>query len=369
MRPFLTKATVAFLMVTALYGVNAWFSASPEAAPAVSGQGPTFKSIGPLAFAPDGTLFAADNDAALVFALDVKNPIAGEAAGAKDIADLDRMIAATLGGTPSDIKITDLAVHPKSHNVFVSVRRGNGQDAKAALLRIDGNGAIHLVPFDMSFSSVGLPGRPTGLFSGGARTEFITDMALVGDRLWVAGLSNEEFSSKLRAVPYPFNATDNGTSVEIFHGSHGALETRSPIYTFVPFAINGEPYLIAGYLCTPLVKFPVAALKPGEKVRGVTIAELGNMNRPLDMIAYQKDGRDFLLMSNNSRGVMKIPAATIASAEPITAPVKTEKAGIRYETITQWRGVEELDLFDADHAALLSRNTSGALDLRIHALP
>src|SRR6185436_1015000 len=128
------------------YGVNAWFSASPEAAPAVSGQGPTFKSIGPLAFAPDGMLFAADNDAALVFALDVKNPIAGEAAGAKDIADLDRMIAATLGGTPSDIKITDLAVHPNSHNVLVSVRRGNGQDAKAALLRIDGNGAIHLVP-------------------------------------------------------------------------------------------------------------------------------------------------------------------------------------------------------------------------------
>ena len=109
-------------------------------------------------------------------------------------------------------------------------------------------------------------------------------------RLYVAGLSNEEFSSKLRSVPYPFAAVDNGTSVEIFHGSHGQLETRSPVYAFVPYQIERTPYLIAGYLCTPLVKFPVASLKPGSKVRGTTIAELGAGNRPIDMILY-KQGR------------------------------------------------------------------------------
>ena len=70
--------------------------------------------------------------------------------------------------------------------------------------------------------------------------------------------------------------------------------------------MNNQPHLIAGYLCTPLVKFPIASLKPGDKVRGTTIAELGAGNRPLDMILYKKNGRDFLLMSNNSRGVMKI---------------------------------------------------------------
>ena len=116
---------------------------------------------------------------------------------------------------------------------------------------------------------------------------------------------------------YPFSTVDNGTSVEIFHGNHGQFETRSPVYTFVPYKVNGETNLIAGYLCTPLVKFPVSGLKPGAKVMGTTIAELGNRNRPLDMIVYKKDGKEFLLMSNNSRGVMKIPTDGFATAEGI----------------------------------------------------
>ena len=150
-------------------------------------------------------------------------------------------------------------------------------------------------------------------------------MAFVDGRLYVAGLSNEEFSSKLRSVPYPFATVDNGTSVEIYHGNHGQFETRSPVYTFVPYKVNGETNLIAGYLCTPLVKFPVNSLKPGAKVMGTTIAELGNRNRPLDMILYKKDGKEFLLMSNNSRGVMKIPTASFGDAEGITAHVDRRK--------------------------------------------
>ena len=144
-------------------------------------------------------------------------------------------------------------------------------------------------------------------------------MAFVDGRLYVAGLSNEEFSSKLRSVSYPFNTVDNGASVEIYHGNHGQFETRSPVYTFVPYKVKGETNLIAGYLCTPLVKFPVNSLKSGAKVMGTTIAELGNRNRPLDMIVYQKDGKEFLLMSNNSRGVMKIPTAGFADAASITS--------------------------------------------------
>jgi hypothetical protein len=63
--------------------------------------------------------------------------------------------------------------------------------------------------------------------------------------------------------------------------------------------------------------FPLASLKPGAKVTGTTIAELGNRNRPLDMIVYQKGGQDYLLMANNSRGVMKIPTAAFAAAQAL----------------------------------------------------
>ena len=107
------------------------------------------------------------------------------------------------------------------------------------------------------------------------RADSITDMAFVDGRLIVAGLSNEEFASKLRTIAYPFSTVEPGTSVEIYHGNHGALETRSPVYTFVPYTVDNTPHLIAGYLCTPLVKFPVSALTGTQKVVGTTIAELG----------------------------------------------------------------------------------------------
>ena len=48
-------------------------SLSPSSAVQITrtGEGPTFSSIGPLAFAPDGTLFAADTQGAAIVALDL----------------------------------------------------------------------------------------------------------------------------------------------------------------------------------------------------------------------------------------------------------------------------------------------------------
>src|SRR5439155_12665564 len=157
--------------------------------------------------------------------------------------------------------------------------------------------------------------------------------------------------------------------VEIFHGNHGQLETRSPVYAFVPYTVNHTPHLIAGYLCTPLVKFPLSSLTPGAKVRGTTIAELGNRNRPIDMVLYRKDGKEFLLMSNNNRGVMKIPTARFGDAAPITSPVAGETQGVPYETITTMKGIEQLDLLDAQNTIVLARAGTGALNLEVVPLP
>src|SRR5205807_6754604 len=158
-----------------------------------------------------------------------------------------------------------------------------------------------------------------------------TDIAFFEDRLLVAGLSNEEFASTFRAIPFPFKTVANGTSVEIYHGSHGRFEFRAPIRTFVPFKVGNEPQLLAAYTCTPLVQFPISDLKPGAKIKGKTVAELGNRNRPIDMIVYQKGGKDYLLLANNSRGVMKISTDKIENAEPISKPV-SNKQGLAYET-------------------------------------
>jgi hypothetical protein len=362
-------SSVKLVALLALIVVTSWAPSSARAV-AESGQGPKLTALGPLAFSADGTLFAADNTAATVYALDLGTQAAGATPGTKGMDGLDTALAAMLGTAATEITITDLAVHPRSHNAFVSVMRGQGADAAPALFRVDGTGKIDLVSMQtVKFSKVELPNAPlTAPGRRNPRADTVTDMALVDGKLWVAGLSNEEFASKLRAIPYPFATVDSGTSVEIFHGNHAAVETRSPVYTFVPYALGGQQNLIAGYLCTPLVKFAVSGLKPGDKVRGTTIAELGAGNRPIDMLLYKKNGTDFLLMSNTSRGVMKISTAGFATAAPITAAVTTPTGGVPFETVESMRGIEQMDLLDAQNSIVVARSATG-VNLQVVPLP
>ena len=118
------------------------------------------------------------------------------------------------------------------------------------------------------------------------------------------------------------------------------------------------------------MKFPISALKPtaGKPYRGTTIGEFGAGSRPIDMILYKKNGKDFLLMSNTSRGVMKIPTEGFGSAAPITTPVTTETGGVPFEKVPAMAGVQQLDLLDATHSVVLA-GTNTALNLRAVELP
>lgn len=362
---------VAIASVAALVGITV--AASPAHAPTggvFTGVSPKLQSIGPLAIGPSGTLYAADPEAATIYALDLSK-LKGGTPGTKNIESIDQQIAATLGTAATEISIVDLKVDPKTHNSYLAVMRGQGAGAAPALLRVDGAGKIDVLSMDgVGFSSVALPNAPDANPEGGRsnRSQSITNIAFSGGKVYVAGLSNEEFASKLWAVAYPFASADRGTSVEIFHGSHGRLETRSPVYTFIPYTAGGEADLIAAYLCTPLVRFPVSSLAPGAKVRGTTIAELGAGNRPIDMVLYKKDGAEYLLMSNTSRGVMKIPTKDFATQAGIMSPVEGT-AGIGYETVKTMTGIQQLDLLDADHSVVVAKTPAGALSLQTIALP
>jgi hypothetical protein len=198
------------------------------------------------------------------------------------------------------------------------------------------------------------------------RMDTITSLAYVKGKVYIAGLSNEEFASTLRAVPYPFQAAEKGAGIEIFHRAHGRFETASPVRTFVPFEINQEASILAAYTCTPLVRIPVSELKPGNKVKGTTIAELGSGNRPLDMIVYSKGGKNFILMANSSRGVMKLPADNLETFKPITA--RTDIAGVPYETVSALQGVQQLDKLDDGNAVVLVASGS-SVDVKSVPLP
>lgn len=328
------------------------------------------KSAGPLAFGTEGVLFVADPAAATIYAIDTAD--AAKGGPAADVDAINEKVAAFLGIAADQVLINDLAIHPTSKRAYLSVSRGRGPAATAVIVRVDAKGKIEELSLDdVKHAKIALPNAPSADSKDRRgqtlRTEAITDMAFTEGKLIIAGLSNEEFASNLRVIPFPFAAADQGTAIEIFHGAHGRFETNAPVRTFVPFQIAGKPHLLAAYTCTPLVKFPLSDLKPGKKVLGTTIAELGNRNRPLDMIVYNKGGVDYILLNNSSRGVMKLSTAKIDSYEGITK--QTEGAGVPYETIASLKGVEHLDKVDNTKAMMLVRTEGGALDLKALALP
>jgi hypothetical protein len=328
------------------------------------------QSAGPMAFGPNGVLFVGDSAQAAVLAIETGDT-ASKAAAPFEIKGVNQKVAEVLGTAPDQILINDMIVNPASKNVYLSVSKGKGPDAEAHILRADASGKVSKFALDnVKHSMVSLPDAPDESAKDrrgqSLRVETITDLHYVDGRLFVAGLSNEEFSSSLRAIPYPFASTVKTAGIEIFHGAHGRFETNAPVRTFVPYKVDGEDFILAAYTCTPLVKIPVKSLQPGAKVKGKTIAELGNRNRPLDMIVYSKGGKDYILMANSSRGVMKLPAANLDQYEAITA--QTEKQGVPYETIESLKGIQQLDKLDDAHAVVLA-DADGSMDLRAIPLP
>ena len=288
-----------------------------------------------------------------------------------NVASIGAKVAAALGTKPSDVLINDMAVNPASGKLYLSVSRGLGPDAIPVILRVDSSGTISefsLKGIKVSRADLPNPPAPGGKGRRNKRAHVITDMAYVDGRVIIAGLSNEEFASKLRAIPFPFKKADAGTSVEVFHGAHGKFETRSPVRTFAIADIGDELHVLAAYTCTPLVRFPLKDLAPGKKVRGITVAELGNRNRPLDMVIYKDEGKDFVLLSNSARGVMKISTDEIVSRKGITKKV-SGKAGQPYETIKGLTGVVQLDRLNKTHAVILVKADDDSLSLKTVPLP
>jgi hypothetical protein len=343
-------------------------SAVLERAPAQKVQ---LKSASALAFAPNGVLLVGDGLGAAVYAYETGD-LKPAGSGPVQIEDLTGKIAALLGTTSDQIRVPDIAVNPVSGHVYLAVARGAGADAEHLILKAGPGGVLTELDLDATpHTSVTLADQPDAdkvdRRGNALRTDTITDLGYAGGKVIVAGLSNEEFASTLRAIPYPFSGAQKGAAIEIWHGAHGQYETNAPIRTFIAYEFDGEPEILASYTCTPLVRIPVAKLTPGAKVMGMTIAELGNMNRPLDMIAYRKDGSDHILMANSNRGVMKLDANHLGEYGPITDKIAATH-GVPYETIGELQGVRRLDRLGEGHALAMVA-TGEVLQLTTIALP
>ncbi len=156
----------------------------------------------------------------------------------------------------------------------------------------------------------------------------ITDIKYHKGEIFVSGITNQRFASTLLRIPYPFNASRSKTTVEIWHPVHSEFETRAQyIHEF-----NGKPFLFAVYGCTPLVRFPLSALKDGAHVRGEVIGELGYGSNPLDMLSYTdiSVGKEYLLVTIDTRGGKRVLVADLESApaEPTGVPIDFGPSGL-----------------------------------------
>lgn len=324
---------------------------------------PAVQSLGQMAFGPGNVLFIGDNTGAQILAVEVADDARGT--GAINLDGLDAKVAQVLGVTPADVQINDLAVHPTSKNVYLTVTRGSGASAAPVLLRVTRNAQrpIEEVPLtNVKYSTATITNAPANDASArrNPRTSTITDLAYADGQVWVAGLSNEEFASTFRRFSFPFGKGMESTSLEIYHVSHRQSETRSPVTSFTVQQINGRKFVVAGYTCTPIVAFDVADLVPGKHVVGRTVAELGAGNTPTDLVPFTRDGKNVIMVVNNRRPLMRIDASDVATGKALTTP---EVTGIARTPLSEPSGITQMAELDASYVVVVQRGANG-LDLK-----
>ena len=278
-----------------------------------------------MTFGPDNVLFVGDSKSAVVYAFETK------ATELKDptpynFFGVDKKIAEKLGANPSDILIQDMKVHPLSQEAYISLKRGHGPDDKSFIAIVspkDGSvGFLNVRKAKQSKVTVSDPVTETpNLWRDiPPSTLNITDMDFHKGNLYVAGLTNGEFASTMRVIPFPFNKKQSKVgSIEMYHAVHTQMETRAPVRAMLFEELGGVETLVAAYTCTPLVTMPASAVKEGNHVKAKTIAELGYGNVPIDMITFVAQELDGsydkkLLITNKYRSASLISIKDLAEA-------------------------------------------------------
>jgi len=349
---------------------------------------PSLVSAGAITFNDNNVLFVGDSKAGLVHAFKLKNSHFNNQIdyklgrsqtfeGRTIMNNIDKKVAALLGTSAENISINDMVVHKPTKQIFLSVHRGLGPDAQAMILKVN-KGDLELLDLSQTkhtSQSVGPVPTTQALEFGQLLNQLaITDIDFYKGELFVAGISNEEFSSKMRRMKYPFTDTLSTSSIEIWHAVHAQYETRAPIITQTITELNGEPTLIAIYACTPIVRIPLAELKDGARVRGEMIGEMGFGNTPIDIVEYTNgwDKSKNVLITNTNRSAMQVPLDAIASAETMPEG-KGVKPVFSVAGVAQYpmpmSGTLHLDTVDENWVVTIRRSPEEVGNIQLHTVP
>ncbi|MDF1754528.1 MAG: hypothetical protein P1U89_17220 [Verrucomicrobiales bacterium] len=240
-------------------------------------------------FAPDGVLLIADGTKSQIFAVETGDTTAATTRF-QPIPGFQKELASKMGVGENDLDIIDMEVNPISKNLYVACF--NQKTRTPGLIRIDRDGTMTPVTLK-GVKHVRIP-LPKG---EKAPVSVITDMVWIDNRLIAAARCNEEFASKIFSVDGPLQHEKGGQvySAETFHVAHNRWETKAPMSVMIPYEEDGKHYIVGAFSCTPVVKYPIDAIKPGAVIKGISMIELGSGNRPLDMFGYSTEGKSKVL--------------------------------------------------------------------------
>lgn len=320
-------------------------------------------SISRIEFGPDSVLFVADWKASRIDAIQL--PAAPSAtASPYNIDDLGALLSRAVGGAA--VRVTDMKARPGTGLVYVAYEFGPNH--MPALAEVTSQGSVRRIDLNsVRDTEIVLKNATTAnvAFWGKIpeRSMTVTDMRWYGNELFVAGLSNQSFASSLWRLRYPFDGSSSLTSIEMYHTTHNQIETRAPIRAMTFANLNGANYLVAAYMCSPLVTIPLDSLTDGAHVRGKTIAELGYGNTPSDMISFNTSGQSGtttnILRTNYERSADLMPLSAIADAN--SKPGMTQWVpfgqiqGIQPEPLPL-SGVVRIDNLDDKYVVALRNN-------------
>jgi len=295
------------------------------------------KFAGALEFTEDGTLFVGDNYNGAIYAFEMPADAGPEQIMPSSIANIDAKIAELLGVGIHAIELNDMASHPVSHDLYISVSRIGSSASQPALIQVTQDGQVNLVDLAsfeftkqelMEFPEGETTFRPRGSGPGPLfprdiakgelplRTLAIMDMEFYDGELFVAGVAHDNFLSSLRRMAYPFDGNQGITNVEMYHITHDQYESRAPIRAMSVQEIDGKAQLVAAYTCSPIVLVPLEDIQDGAKISANTIMDYGN-GQPLDMIPFEMQGQSMLFVTNDSRSPQVIPVAGLQDAKVV----------------------------------------------------
>lgn len=296
------------------------------------------KFAGALEFSDTGTLFVGDNYNGAIYAFDLTGGAAPDQVAGVNILDIDVKIADVLGVARSAVSINDMAVHPVTADIFISVSRIGNFESAPAIMKVDQTGEISLMDLSaLSFDSQTLNNypdqettfRPRGLGQNPPMVRdvakgditlsslAIMDMEYYDGELFVSGVAFENFLSTLRRMPFPFTDEQSSANVEMYHISHDQYETRAPIRAMSIHEIDGKTQLVAAYTCSPIVLIELDEIVDGAQISATTLMDYGN-GQPLDMVSYSLNGEDTLFLTSNSRSPHLIPVSSLNGLTGLT---------------------------------------------------